>query len=70
MVSFGKVLAVSALGGLVTLTTLANGIGVTLVAAGVIVAGKLIGDLSGRPGPLGLSKEEIEEFQDMHDRLN
>lgn len=70
MVSIGKIFAVSALGGLVTLFTLANGLGVTLAATGVIVGGKLIGEFSGRPGPLGLSKEEIEEFQDMYDRLN
>lgn len=68
--SFGKVLAVSALGGLVTLFTLANGLGVTLAAAGVIVGGKLIEKLSGNRGPLGLTEEEFEEFQNLKDLLD
>ena len=64
-----KALGVSALVGIVTLETLANGPVPIIVGAAGIVAGMLIGKLSGR-GPLGLTEEELEEFRNLKELLD
>ena len=65
-----KALGVSALVGLVTLEALANGPGVIIVGAAVLVTGKVIGKLSGNRGPLGLSEEELEDFRNLKESLD
>ena len=65
-----KALGTAAIVGIVTLQTLAYGPVVIIAGAAVIVAGKVIGELSGNRGPLGLSEEELEEFRNLKETLD
>ena len=65
-----KALGISAAVGIVTLPALAYGPGVIIAGAAVLIAGKVIGKLSGNRGPLGLSDEELEEFRNLKETLD